>query len=60
MWVTHEIVDDGEVDLFAGHLHRLGSEREGGMRRSLLRFAEGIIYCDVMGYSHGFFLIRVC
>jgi len=32
MWVAYEIVDDGEVDLFGGHIRGLGSEREGGMR----------------------------
>lgn len=60
MWVTNEIVYDGEVDLFGGHLRRLGSEREGGMRRGSLKFTKGIIYCDVIGYSHDFFLIRAC
>ena len=60
MWVTNEIVDDGQVDLFGGHLRGLGSEREGGMRRGSLKFTKGIIYRDVIGYSHGFFLIRAC
>lgn len=55
MWVAYEIVDDGEVDLLGGHIRGLGDEigRGGGMGRKLQRFTKGIIYPDVIVYSHG-------
>lgn len=30
LWVAHEIIDDGEVDLFGGHRIGLGDEGEKG------------------------------
>jgi hypothetical protein len=37
MWVAHEIVDDGEVDLFGGHGCGTGDKKSEGTRTSLLR-----------------------
>jgi len=43
VWVAHEIVDDGEVNLLGSHGCGLGDER-----RERMRFTKGIIYSEVI------------